>query len=143
MLSPSNFGCFCFAVLTSLCLMLLILVKKMQVILTILPDPLNQEPLLVENIPDPLAGEQVNSIIYLNTLYLCRNIFSKFDFRLRKKFCCNSFSVKWYWHFYFPFFPVYLYTGRYMSLREVHANHYCIIFSVLTLSALIHIRYIC
>lgn len=29
-----------------------------KVIHTILPDPLNQEPLLVENIPDPLAGEQ-------------------------------------------------------------------------------------
>ena len=33
-----------------------------QVMLTILPDPLNQEPLLVENIPDPLAGEQVKNL---------------------------------------------------------------------------------
>ncbi|XP_020261726.1 pre-rRNA-processing protein TSR1 homolog isoform X2 [Asparagus officinalis] len=29
-----------------------------QVMRTILPDPMNQEPLLVENTPDPLAGEQ-------------------------------------------------------------------------------------
>lgn len=31
----------------------------MQVIQTLLPDPLKQEPLVVENVPDPLAGEQV------------------------------------------------------------------------------------
>ncbi|KAJ6811590.1 pre-rRNA-processing protein TSR1-like protein isoform X1 [Iris pallida] len=31
---------------------------SIEVIRTILPDPLKQEPLLVENIPDPLAGEQ-------------------------------------------------------------------------------------
>jgi pre-rRNA-processing protein TSR1 len=30
-----------------------------QIVDTFVPDPLNQEPLLVENIPDPLAGEQV------------------------------------------------------------------------------------
>jgi pre-rRNA-processing protein TSR1 len=29
-----------------------------QIVDTFVPDPLNQEPLLVENIPDPLAGEQ-------------------------------------------------------------------------------------
>lgn len=27
------------------------------------PDPLKQEPLLVENVPDPLAGEQVSGMI--------------------------------------------------------------------------------
>lgn len=26
------------------------------------PDPEKQEPLLVESVPDPLAGEQVNSV---------------------------------------------------------------------------------
>lgn len=33
-------------------------INALQVINTFLPDPLNQEPLLVENVPDPLAGEQ-------------------------------------------------------------------------------------
>ncbi|RWW81686.1 hypothetical protein BHE74_00009901 [Ensete ventricosum] len=28
---------------------------------TLLPDPMKQEPLVVENVPDPLAGEQVAS----------------------------------------------------------------------------------
>lgn len=32
----------------------------MQAIHTLLPDPLSHEPLLVENAPDPLAGEQVH-----------------------------------------------------------------------------------
>ncbi|XBI01376.1 hypothetical protein VPH35_130168 [Triticum aestivum] len=32
--------------------------NQIQIIDTFVPDPLNQEPLLVENIPDPLAGEQ-------------------------------------------------------------------------------------
>lgn len=30
-----------------------------QVISCLTPDPMKQEPLLVENVPDPLAGEQV------------------------------------------------------------------------------------
>ncbi|KAK6928817.1 AARP2CN [Dillenia turbinata] len=33
-------------------------VLEMEVMRSIVPDPLQQEPLLVENIPDPLAGEQ-------------------------------------------------------------------------------------
>lgn len=33
--------------------------KIFQVIKSPSPDPMKQEPLLVENIPDPLAGEQV------------------------------------------------------------------------------------
>uniref|UniRef100_A0A2N9HBC3 Bms1-type G domain-containing protein n=1 Tax=Fagus sylvatica TaxID=28930 RepID=A0A2N9HBC3_FAGSY len=33
-------------------------VHDVEVIRSLAPDPLNQEPLLVENIPDPLAGEQ-------------------------------------------------------------------------------------
>ncbi|KAM0915889.1 hypothetical protein ACQ4PT_010544 [Festuca glaucescens] len=32
--------------------------NQIQIVDTFVPDPLNQEPLLVENIPDPLAGEQ-------------------------------------------------------------------------------------
>lgn len=35
------------------------LCKIFQVIKSLFPDPMKQEPLLVENIPDPLAGEQV------------------------------------------------------------------------------------
>lgn len=31
----------------------------LQVIRSLVPDPMKQEPLLVENVPDPLAGEQV------------------------------------------------------------------------------------
>ena len=33
--------------------------KILQVINALNPDPLKQEPLLIENVPDPLAGEQV------------------------------------------------------------------------------------
>ncbi|OMP03080.1 Pre-rRNA-processing protein TSR1 isoform 1 [Corchorus capsularis] len=33
-------------------------IQEVQIIRSLVPDPLNQEPLLVENIPDPLAGEQ-------------------------------------------------------------------------------------
>ncbi|KAL7244681.1 hypothetical protein ACSBR2_000119 [Camellia fascicularis] len=33
-------------------------VHDVQVIRSLTPDPMNQEPLLVENVPDPLAGEQ-------------------------------------------------------------------------------------
>ncbi|WOK92487.1 pre-rRNA-processing protein [Canna indica] len=32
--------------------------QNFQVVQTLLPDPLKQEPLIVENVPDPLAGEQ-------------------------------------------------------------------------------------
>ena len=35
-----------------------------QVIRCLMPDPMEQEPLLVENIPDPLAGEQVVCFIF-------------------------------------------------------------------------------
>lgn len=35
--------------------------NDLQVIRTLIPDPMRQEPLLVENIPDPLEGEQVTS----------------------------------------------------------------------------------
>jgi hypothetical protein len=31
-----------------------------QIVNTFVPDPSSQEPLLVENVPDPLAGEQVS-----------------------------------------------------------------------------------
>lgn len=60
----------------------------LQVIGSLVPDPLNHEALVVENIPDPLAGEQVDNEILplslfifflsfcmlqslLNTFYLC------------------------------------------------------------------------
>ncbi|XVF35842.1 hypothetical protein REPUB_Repub19eG0005900 [Reevesia pubescens] len=33
-------------------------IQDVEVVCSLVPDPLNQEPLLVENIPDPLAGEQ-------------------------------------------------------------------------------------
>ncbi|XP_021284991.1 pre-rRNA-processing protein TSR1 homolog [Herrania umbratica] len=33
-------------------------IQDVEVICSLAPDPLNQEPLLVENVPDPLAGEQ-------------------------------------------------------------------------------------
>lgn len=36
--------------------------SMLQVVRSLVPDPMKQEPLLVENVPDPLAGEQVAGI---------------------------------------------------------------------------------
>lgn len=61
----------------------------MQVIRTILPDPMNQEPLLVENIPDPLAGEQVNFNNYFYYMFM-QNVLFRFDFSIEPKFMAET-----------------------------------------------------
>lgn len=49
---------------------LIFLYEILQVVKTLLPDPMKQEPLLVENIPDPLEGEQVTLQITFVISYL-------------------------------------------------------------------------
>lgn len=49
-----------------------------QVLRSLVPDPMSQEPLVVENTPDPLAGEQVSLISSLTdegAICLCCYLF--------------------------------------------------------------------